>query len=74
MKTILLIFTLFSALMLGACQTVRVSVPKGATIEPGGIRLETQFAVWKSNAEAGTGDAAVEATTSPTTDASLTGL
>ena len=51
----------------GGCNIVKIKVPEGATVEAGGITVYTS--AWKSaNA---TGNAGVEATTSPTTETKL---
>ena len=72
MKNTLLITLagIVAAIVLTSCNIVKIKVPEGATVEAGGIIVYAS--AWKSaNA---TGNAGVEATTSPTTDASLTGL
>jgi hypothetical protein len=53
--------------LLGGCNIVKIKVPEGATVNPNGIVVYTS--AWKSaNA---TGNAGVEATTSPTTETTL---
>lgn len=63
MKT--LIFFLAASLLLAACNIVRIDVPVGATVQPGGITIE------QNAYKAASGESAVAATTAPTTDANL---
>ncbi len=61
----------FFILALSGCNTVRIEVPAGATLEPGAIVINQAG----SKAQAVSGNkakSAIEATTTPTTDLSVT--